>query len=910
MKTINRVLKFVVWIITLLNFYSALSQKFEIVGTVTDTQNRPISAAIIRITTKSQDSTTIAFTTTKKDGKYSIFANKSLDSSLLIVQHLSYHRQVIGLKSTTISSVQYDFILEEKNTYLKEVIVRQAPPIKISKDTTTYKVKEFIDGSEKNVEDVLKKLPGVEVKENGDVTYKGKKIDKITIEGEEFFSKNYKLISKNMPSFALDKVEAIENYNDNSLLNGITKSDKTILNLGLKEDLKTVTFGNIQTGIGVTKRYELNNTLFSVLPKIKLGQIINANNLGVDVIGETEYSLQTKNMAETTDMEVSPARFKTNENISNPNISPFRYISNNSKLLAINLSKKISEVIKAKFWSYGYMDKTNQNVTNLSSFLLPDSTLQIVDKYDLQRTPKSLKSYLEVEYAPKQNFSLKFQSLGLLSSPQSSVLNENETFGIKQYANTQYRENNFSWFNSLEFTKKLSEKKALLGYLTYQSLSSENNYDVFSRLFSSLNNYDKSVEGLEQNIKLQEKELIAKVKYVERRKNLFINFSIDFKHLYNNLDSKLNLIGLNNEILSLSSLYGNTGSYQKKSISADLGVVWEIKKWSFITGSSYHVGNISTGFLKATESSNNNFNFLNQIIGIKFTPKDGQTLQLVQSQIHTLPNLSDLNQGYWLTNYRNFQRGTTIFNQSKSNVTMLSYNLMDMMKQLSFVNRFSFAKTYSPYITNTTISKNLFYVTKLPLNGNNEYVSLNSQIDKYFHFVRTRLRAGVDLYQSYGYYQNEGNLRQNKLKGITLNGLMSTGFDFPLNIEIGVANKKNVFLTSGNSLVTQKFTVNSLFSTIRINAKSKIIGNIKFELNQFDFNSSRSVNSFTDLWISYKPDKSLFSWEVVGRNILNTKTFTNATFSNFFSSNSTFNLVPRIIEFKCEYQFGNKNSSN
>lgn len=783
---------------------------------------RPISAVVIRIVKKNNDSTTIAFSSTQKDGKFYFNIKTKLDSSLIIAQHLGYYKKIKYIYFLNKNPIKCNFILEEKETYLKEVIVRKIIPIKISSDTTVFKVTKFIDGSEKNVEDVLKKIPGLEVKVNGDITYKGKKIEKITIEGEDFFSNNYKLISKNMPSFTLDKVEAIENYNENPLLKGISKSDKTILNLGLKDDLKKTTFGNAQLGAGIAKRYEINNTLFSLLSKIKIGQIINANNVGLDVIGETEFSLQTKNTIETTDFEVNPNQLKVNESMTNPGISPSRYISNNSKLLAINVNKKIHKTVKLKLWSYGFYDKTNQQANNALNYSFLDSSIQITDTYNLTKSPKFIKNYLEIEYNSQKNTSLKVQSLGTLSKPISIFFNKNKYFGIEQIATSNYNETNFSTSNYIEFTKKINDKRAFLTYLTYKNNYNDNCYTVFSKMFSIVND-SKLVDGINQNIKLKENEFATKIKYIERKNNLFINTSIDFKYSNNNLLSKLNLLSSNDQLLELLDPYKSIANYQKKSLSIDLGIVWDIKKWSIISASSYHIGNIY--FTDSIIGSKRKFDFMNQLIGVRLVPKDGQKLQITQSLMNTVSNLLDINQGYSLTNYRTFQRGTNVFNQSNSSTTMISYSFTDITKQLSFFNNFSFVKTDSPYIVNTLINKNIFFNTILPTDKVNYFFNFNSQIDKYIHFLRSRIRTSVLWSKSSNFFEREGELGENNQNSLALNALLSTGFNFPLNIEIGTSNNRTIVISLENSFNNRKFITKSLFSTIRFKYKNIVIGN-------------------------------------------------------------------------------------
>lgn len=884
--------------------FTTFGQNYKIEGSINSIIGAKIVAASLKLQMGNKDSTLISFTTSNKVGEYKINFNKTADTLFLIAQHLGYEKQVFAFLPDSSINYKHDFNLREKVTMLNEVIVRQANPIKVSKDTTTYKVGNFIDGTEKNVEDVLKKLPGIKVAENGEVTFKGKKIDKITIEGDDFFSNNYKLISKNMPSFALDKVEAVENYNDNSLLKGITKSDKTILNLGIKEEIKSTSFGNIQAGAGITKRYDLQNTLFNISQKLKIGEITNLNNVGMDPISEVEYSLQTKNSFEVKDFEANPANFRVVENISNPSIGRSRYVGNNAKLMAVNLSKKLSPSTKARFWAYGFMDKTNQSVSSNSTYYLVDSTLEIYDNSRLQKKPALFKSSLEIEKIYKNNFQIKLQTSNDFSSPKSNLNNENEILGFKQFIKSKTQENSFGSTNILETTKKISEKQALIGYLSYQYNNIKNDYQVSSRQYSFLRNPSVQSDGIKQLLDFDEKMLVLKVKYVEHKNNRFTTFSVGINSLNNSIYSNLNLFDKNQDTLMLPKSFENDGTYRKQSVFGELNNVWELKKWSFFVNGSYHIGGIKSDFLV----KKNEFNFLNKIAGFKFKPREGNTFTFVQSQVFVIPNLSDLANGYFLLNQRSFQRGSGLFNKNRNDITMINYSLIDMVNQLSFINNFNYIRTNSPYIANASINRNLTFVNIIPTDKdiNNELLSMNSQVDKYIHVLRTRFKLGAEWSKNQSFYKiGDNELKRNLQNSLSLEGLFSTGFDFFLNVEVGFAKRDTKFRLSQNENF-RNINNNSIHSTLRINSGTKLIGNVRIEYNKFNINSVKSNALFTDFWLSYKPVKGNLSYELVGKNIFNAKTISSLLFNNFYSTNNTFNLINRIIEFKLEYRFGAK----
>jgi hypothetical protein len=141
-----------------------------------------------------------------------------------------------------------NFILESDSIHeLEEVIVKAKKyPFQINGDTTRFDVDSYKDGTERKVEDVLKKLPGIQVNEvSGEVKYKGKSIETVLLGGDNLFDYNYSLGTKNINVDIIDGVEAIENYSSNPLLNGLEGKDKVALNLKLKKG-KTDLSGNLE----------------------------------------------------------------------------------------------------------------------------------------------------------------------------------------------------------------------------------------------------------------------------------------------------------------------------------------------------------------------------------------------------------------------------------------------------------------------------------------------------------------------------------------------------------------------------------------------------------------------------------------------------------------------------------------
>ena len=178
-------------------------------------------------------------------------------------------------------------LIEEENT-LDDVEITFEMPITIKGDTIVYNADSFSNGTERKLEDVLKKLPGVEINENGEIEVEGKTVRKVMVEGKDFFDGDSKVASQNIPADAIDKIEVLRNYNEVGPMRGVgDDSDNIALNIKLKDGKKNFWFGEITAGIGTNEGYLVHPKLFYYSPKTSINVITDFNN-----IGEIPFTMQ------------------------------------------------------------------------------------------------------------------------------------------------------------------------------------------------------------------------------------------------------------------------------------------------------------------------------------------------------------------------------------------------------------------------------------------------------------------------------------------------------------------------------------------------------------------------------------------------------------------------------------------
>lgn len=234
--------------LTVLAFAAVQAQSLQVKGTVTDTaENKTLQHAVVSLLQK-KDSTLSYFTRTDKSGQFVVSGVQPGKYVLLVTfPRFADYADEIEVKDN--DAEIGNIALTLKSTLLKEVIVRSGSAIRIKGDTTEFTADSFVVKEGATVEDLLKMLPGFQVNSKGEVVAQGKRVDKVLVDGEEFFGDDPTMATQNINSKAVDKVQVFDTKTEQQNLTGITTgSEGKTINIKLKEDSKKGAFGRFHAG--------------------------------------------------------------------------------------------------------------------------------------------------------------------------------------------------------------------------------------------------------------------------------------------------------------------------------------------------------------------------------------------------------------------------------------------------------------------------------------------------------------------------------------------------------------------------------------------------------------------------------------------------------------------------------------
>ncbi|MBP8244177.1 MAG: TonB-dependent receptor [Chitinophagaceae bacterium] len=241
---------------------------------------QPIAAATVTVMER-KDSSLVSFTMTGNDGRFEVKGLADGDYRLLIT-HVNYHNsnKYFTIKESTRNLDLGNLAISDKTKVLEEVVLAaEAPPVTLINDTIQYNAGSFKVQPNASVEDLLKKLPGVKVEKDGTIKAQGEKVQKVLVDGKEFFGNDPKIATKNLPADAIDKVQVYDKQSDQAQLTGFEDGnyEKTI-NLKLKKDKKKGVFGKVNAGGGTRERYEGKFNVNSFKGARQMSAIGMANN--------------------------------------------------------------------------------------------------------------------------------------------------------------------------------------------------------------------------------------------------------------------------------------------------------------------------------------------------------------------------------------------------------------------------------------------------------------------------------------------------------------------------------------------------------------------------------------------------------------------------------------------------------
>lgn len=263
----------------LLISYVGFAQNLTIQGSLKDSiANRALNSATVSLV-YAKDSSLVSFSRTNEAGFFN-FKNVAPGNYLISVSYVGYVPKWVPVINGTEKTVEMGLIyMNDVNTMSTVTVTARRPPVVINGDSVEFNSENFKTAPNAVVEDLLKKMPGMEVDKSGGITVNGKKVTKVFVNGKEFFTGDPVMATKNLPADAVDKIQVYDRKSDQAMFTGIDDgSEETAINLKLKKDRNKSTFGKLNGGAGTPSVFDLQGNVNVINNDEQISAIGGANN--------------------------------------------------------------------------------------------------------------------------------------------------------------------------------------------------------------------------------------------------------------------------------------------------------------------------------------------------------------------------------------------------------------------------------------------------------------------------------------------------------------------------------------------------------------------------------------------------------------------------------------------------------
>ena len=255
---------------------------YTVKGKVLDENSDPMLQASVRVLTP--DSTLVKGVLTDINGAYTISGLKA-GNYIVETSFVGYDNSSRDIRITNTDLTLQPVTMQTGALMLAEAtVVGVRTPVKVMQDTVEYNADAYRTQPNAVVEDLLKRLPGVEVDSEGKITANGKSVTKILIDGKEFFADDPTVASRNLPVEMVDKLQVVDRKSDLARITGVDDGEEeTVINLTVKKGMNNGWFGNAEAGYGTDNRYKGNfivNRFWNGNQLTLLGNFNNVNELG------------------------------------------------------------------------------------------------------------------------------------------------------------------------------------------------------------------------------------------------------------------------------------------------------------------------------------------------------------------------------------------------------------------------------------------------------------------------------------------------------------------------------------------------------------------------------------------------------------------------------------------------------
>lgn len=859
----------------------------HITGSVTDSTGKPITGA--NVTLVNHKGIILAFSITSSSGIYKLqHATAIPDSVRVAVSALGFSQRTLPVTQAT---QQIDLVLNRSRDVLPDVTVSAKPLLRRNGDTLNYDVSAFSDKQDRVIGDVIRKLPGVDVDEKGQISYGGKPINRFYIDNDNLLDGRYNIATRSIPTDMVAKVQVLENHQPTKVLKDMVFSDQAAINIVLSNKARLQMAGTGDVALGTPHVYNTTLNLLMFRKKTKFINYGKLNNTGNDLTDEINNFFDWDAAPPPSLMSASMAGL--------PDISKRRALFNNAGLVTTNTLFNLARDWQLRVNAHFLQDKQFQSNNYHSILYLPNDTIGYNEKLDSRRSLQAFNSQFTVTANREDLFLNNVTVVENIPETIQSALVATGNGNVHQ----RLTSTNTNVSNRFNLIKKIGKHS----YEVFSLLNHVNNPStlrVQPGLFDNLFNGGMPYAALKQTGSVPTFYTDNYVRFGIPGTTIKQQYRIGFNHQDQDLNSLLLREQLSGNMEMVADSFVNRlnwhrtrvyvqadYSYSTQKLLVSLSIPWQYQRTRY------------TG--RQVDRDQHNFPFTPRM-NLRYNTSRENHISLGYDYGNTWANINAVYDGYIMRNYRDFHSNGALMDQARSHNMNLSYNVRNSLKIFFLSMTANYTLIDRSTISQQQVSSFIQQATLIGFDNRSSVLSLSAAASKYVFPLMTTVGGKVRW----------NHMRTNQLQNGELMGLQNNTYTLSWNTQ----SKMGKWLSLGynGSFASSR-------SALRDGTKGPVTPAIQRWLHSADasmtFGKYLTAKIVADNYTYLLPGAQdvrvtfadvLFTWyfekiksnvEFSLTNVMGTDTYSNIRLTANSLANSMYNIRPRMALVKVYFRF-------
>lgn len=855
-------------------------------GTVRNKQGEPLT---VTVTVQVKGSKTISgFTASNAEGKYSVTYKGTGDSIVIAVSGIAIgkHYCTVPNRSGTV-----DFDIEEKAMVLKEVTIT-AVPIRRVGDTLNYNVNSYVTQNDRNIEDVIKKMPGIDVNASGTISYNGKNISKFYVENLDLLQGRYGIATKNISPKDVAVVQVLENHQPIKALRDKLPSDAAAINLKLKDSAKGTLALTALAGAGYKPAIWNAELVAMYFASGKQNMsTYKGNNSGRDAAMELQSHYDYDRVG------VGNASMLSITSPSTPPVNKKRYLNNVSNSISVNHLFKIKEELNLTANATYYNERIEKEGYSLSEQFMPDnSSLRIEEQ--VKSTTRA--NNLELDLRLNTNTFARFIKNSLIfrggwNKDRGTGITRSNVGDMDEALLQHLDRPSFTVNNTFDMMQNIGSKMYKIFFLVSYShrphTLSVTPVDYFG---------DNTLASLEQSVVSKDFTSQIRGSFGLKLGKINADYSLWSSADIRGMDTELTGTDKSSRFVPAADSLINDLGYNTWQVGINQNYTYERRK--FQTALSLPITNYTlvVNDRIPDNSTTNNRWIINPSLSATYNLTTELSASAGANFRKAYGNMNDVYTGYIMHSYRSMLRNTCdrLF-ESRSGGANASLLYRDAIRAL-FVNvGINYSKSWRNLLYGYNYQGIMQIKTTIDQPTKSENYTVNFSASKGLNFWRSTLRLSGGYSESRSEQLVQEEILDYRYENYVAGAFITVNPVSFMNLEYG-------FSWMQSQSFVKKLT--ERFPSIRNHthtAKVWIFPSKSISVNisgDYRYNSSvgKRNSTFADALIRYKHRQT--EWEMEFSNLFNVRKYVSASYSDISTYYYSYDLRPRSFLLKVRFR--------